>query len=304
MGLMVAIGLAEAISIVTVLETVAAVGTVLGVVGKVTGDKTLSMIGMGLAVVGGVGALAAGAFAGVGAVAEGAAGAAEGAAGAAEGVAGGVAGTTEFAAATADQALAAPDVFTQFGIVDPVNGNTIFLDKYGSNVASTTVSTPVAQSAAESSTTAVNPTLINGDVGYYSSTLNGGVGPAGGITGNNLANPNAVAGGANISVADTSGMFGDLIQYAGKNPVVAFGALQAGGSLLSGLTSTLTPAQVALANAQAEQAKTSAGLLAQQTANLAQPKAVATLPAVTGTPAPILTNGPPGLINSITGRPA
>jgi hypothetical protein len=101
-----------------------------------------------------------------------------------------------------------------------------------------------------------------------------------------------------------AGMLDKLIAYAGKNPVVAFGALQAGGSLLSGLTSTLTPAQVALANAQAEQAKTSAGLLAQQTANLAQPKAVATLPAVTGTPAPILTNGPPGLINSITGRPA
>lgn len=296
MGLMVAIGLAEAISIVTVLETVAAVGTVLGVVGKVTGDKTLSMIGMGLAVVGGVGALAAGAFAGVGAVAEGAGAAAEGAA---EGVAGGVAGTTEFAAASADQALAAPlaapDVFTQFGAVDPVNGNTIFADGFGrgGGAASTTASTPVAQVAADVSTTVTNPTLINGDV-VAASTASGAVAP------------NAVASGGVAPAGGTgiSGMFGDLVQYAGKNPVVAFGALQAGGSLLSGLTSTLTPAQVAYYTGAAEQAKTSAGLLAQQTANLAQPKAVATLPAVTGTPAPILTNGPPGLINSITGRPA
>ena len=46
------------ISVTTVLESVAVVGAVVGAVGAVTGNKTLGMIGLGLGLVGGVGALA------------------------------------------------------------------------------------------------------------------------------------------------------------------------------------------------------------------------------------------------------
>jgi hypothetical protein len=93
------------------------------------------------------------------------------------------------------------------------------------------------------------------------------------------------------------------------------GALQASGSLLSGLTSTLTPAQVAALQAQANANNAAAALTQQQTANLAMPKAVASSAPVTGTPGQIVpgaTNGvaQTGLINSapkvasVTGAPA
>ena len=93
-------------------------------------------------------------------------------------------------------------------------------------------------------------------------------------------------------------MLKSLLAFVGKNPVVALGALQAGGSLLSGLTSTVTPAQVTALNAQAAANDAAAALQKQQTANLAMPKAVASSAPVTGTPATLVPpNATPGFIN-------
>jgi hypothetical protein len=98
----------------------------------------------------------------------------------------------------------------------------------------------------------------------------------------------------------------NLSAFAKDNPLLAYGALQAGGSLLTGAFSTLTPAQVAALTAQASANDAAAALTRQQTANLAQPKAVASLAPVTGTPAPLV---PQGFINqpklpAVTGVPA
>ena len=85
------------------------------------------------------------------------------------------------------------------------------------------------------------------------------------------------------------------MDFVGKHPTLAFGALQAGGSLLSGMTSTLTPAQVSALQAQAAANNAAAALTQQQAANLAMPKAVASSAPVTGTPP--LVPGQQGLIN-------
>jgi hypothetical protein len=103
---------------------------------------------------------------------------------------------------------------------------------------------------------------------------------------------------------DTS-IFGSILDFAKKNPAVAMGVIQAGGSFISGMTSTLTPAQANAANAQAAANNAAAALTVQQTANLAMPKAVASSTPVTGTPAPLV---PQGLINqppkiNVTGAP-
>jgi hypothetical protein len=96
---------------------------------------------------------------------------------------------------------------------------------------------------------------------------------------------NITASGEASSSGSTNLGFGaSLLDFAKKNPVVALGALQAGGSLLSGAFSTLTPAQVAALNAQANSNDAAAALTKQQTANLAAPKAVASSAPVTGAP--------------------
>jgi hypothetical protein len=105
------------------------------------------------------------------------------------------------------------------------------------------------------------------------------------------------------------GIVGGLVNFAKTTGggLVGMGLIQAGGQLLSGLTSTLTPAQVALANAQAASNQAAANLTTQQQQNLAQPRAVASLAPVTGTPNTIITPPNAGIINgspvSITGVP-
>jgi hypothetical protein len=124
--------------------------------------------------------------------------------------------------------------------------------------------------------------------------------------------PDPLAAGGALK-ADTAtgggGTLSDIMGFVQKNPMLAYGALQAGGQFLSGLTSTITPAQVSALNAQAAANQAAANLTAQQTANLAGPKPVATLAPVTGTPNPILTPPTAGIINAaprvnVTGAPA
>jgi nuclear pore complex protein Nup62 len=104
------------------------------------------------------------------------------------------------------------------------------------------------------------------------------------------------------------GTLDGILEFANKNPAVTLGALQAGGSFLSGAFSTLTPAQVAAYNAQAAANQAAANLATQQTQNLAAPKAVASLTPVTGAPGPLVppTANPlapqvqlPGLMNNV-----
>jgi hypothetical protein len=103
------------------------------------------------------------------------------------------------------------------------------------------------------------------------------------------------------------GIFGSLLDFAKTNPAVAMGVIQAGGSFISGATSSLTPAQVTALNAQAAANNAAAALSTQQTANLAMPKAVASSTPITGSPAPLVLPGS-GLINqppktNVTGAP-
>jgi hypothetical protein len=119
----------------------------------------------------------------------------------------------------------------------------------------------------------------------------------------------------------SGGIFSSILGFTKSNPLLSYGLLQAGGSLLSGLTSTLTPAQVSALNAQASANNAAAALTAQQTANLAMPKSVASSAPVTGTPQTLVPGAAPaapttgqGLINQapaqapvpsqVTGAPA
>jgi hypothetical protein len=128
--------------------------------------------------------------------------------------------------------------------------------------------------------------------------------------------PGPDGAGAPAAATDNTSLVGSLLDFAKKNPVVALGALQAGGSLLSGLTSTLTPAQVTALNAQGAANNAAAALTQQQTANLNMPKSVASSAPVTGAPqtlVPGASSSAPaagqGLINqakapAVTGAPA
>ena len=117
-----------------------------------------------------------------------------------------------------------------------------------------------------------------------------------------------------VNSGSGSGILSSILGFAKNNSLVTYGALQAGGSLLSGLTSTLTPAQVAALNAQANANNAAAALTQQQTANLAMPKSVASSAPVTGKPqtlAPLpptppaggLINNPPAQQAQVTGGP-
>jgi hypothetical protein len=121
--------------------------------------------------------------------------------------------------------------------------------------------------------------------------------------------PGAVPGNApGTDAGGIGGAFGKLVDYVGQHPVVGLGALQAGGSLLTGAFSTLTPAQVALANAQASANDAAAAQQRLQTNNLQMPKAVASsvpvsgqaqlVPSPTTPPPPVaVPGGPAGFIN-------
>jgi hypothetical protein len=344
MGAIVAVGLATTISLTTVLESVAVVGAVLSVAGMVTKNKTLSMIGAGLGLVGGVGALASSALGGSAALfgatdAAGGAGAAASAGGSfAEGLtpatagtvggavdAGGFDATFGGAVSTAgDVAATTPDVLGQLSegpvvssASDPVAAsgpNAASADQMASgflkagDTAPTDITNLNTTANAEVNPTGT-PTTTAADASNASTTP-----PPATATGNTPLSPDSVSA-TNASdklISDASsgsggsgGVFSNLLGFVDKHPALAFGAVQAGGTFLSGLTSSLTPAQVAQLNAQAAQNQAAANLTNLQTSNLAMPKSVASLNPVTG-PTPSLV---PGFINSapkiaVTGAPA
>lgn len=319
MGLIVAVGLAEAITVVTVFESVAAVGAALSVVGMVTKNKTLSMIGAGLGLVGGIGALAAGAL-GAGAVAGGAAGAAGDTAAAAgtggfadADLAAGAAGFGDAAAGGADVAIGATDVGTAAtttpDVVGALAGGADPAAGLGAAPAVGAAADPAETLTLASETTDAADSVVPGTTGAADATGAssdliqtppappnnlGAVDPATGETITSAVDP---VTGKVVDVPSGSGTFDGILKFADAHPVVAFGAVQAGGSLLSGLTSTLTPAQVAALDAQAAANNAAAALTKQQQQNLAMPKAVASSTPVTGTPAALVPPGQTGFIN-------
>ena len=353
MGLAAAVGIAEvAFSVSAIMSSVAIVGAVVSVAGIITKNKTLSMIGMGLGLVGGIGALAssAGVFgaeiatsaADTAAVAgsSSASAAFEGAGVVAPDAIGSLSGTGATAAFDAGDAAiagASPAVSTATA------GTGTALDAAGTGTAAGQVPTAAADVPSEmryAFNTApapdpLNPSAaINPSGGAPTGAINtsGAAGapdaalPTPPVTPNNLGAVDPTTGETITSAVDPttgkiatipegdsgtgSGLLGKLVTYVGKNPVVAFGALQAGSSLLSGWTSTLTPAQVAQLNAQAASNQAAANFQNQQTANLQQPKAVASTSPVTGVPQSLIPPGSsPGFINNqaqhlVTGKVA
>ncbi|MDE2467143.1 MAG: hypothetical protein KGO02_26035 [Alphaproteobacteria bacterium] len=103
--------------------------------------------------------------------------------------------------------------------------------------------------------------------------------------------------------ATQPGSFGHLLAFAGKHQVVTYGVLQAGGALVSGLFSPVTPAQVNALNAQAAANRAGAALTQQEVANMKSGIPVATRSAstVTGKPQGLINTPPPSTAANVTG---
>jgi hypothetical protein len=349
MGLMVAVGVATTISVTSILETVAVVGAVVSVAGAVTKNKTLSMVGMGLGLVGGVGALASSALGGSAALfsagtdAAGATGDVAGVGASAAGDATAVAPDSvaslidpgEAAVDAADPLNAldttpvlsnAADVGADAGAAADVSPGAAGLDTTGASATDGEVLTDASGVTPAAGSPGAAPAAAAPDASTASATAGAPAGTpaATGTPGTVTASPTPVGSTgfadsleATKATSSTllpstsgggSGYLSQLTSYASQHPMVAFGAVQGVSSLLSGWTSSLTPAQVSQLNAQAAANQAAANFTDQQTANLQQPKAVATLAPVTGTPQQLVPNGGPGFINQqaqtlVTGKP-
>ena len=320
MGLAAAIGVAEvAFSVTAILESVTIVGAVLSVVGAVTKNPVLSKIGLVLGLVGGVGALASSEL-GIGSTAlfgtqvattaeEGASltagtvGAAADTAGGAAGLGasgGAIAGETGGAATTTLNAAgdvvingagAAPDLVGTLAQSDAA-------DLTGHLALSQTGDTSLAATALNS--TAANPTdaIATGASGAPAEATATGVAAT---TPSGVAADTFDTATADVANSGGGGFFSGLLKAVEAHPSLGLGVLQAGGNLLSGLTSTLTPAQVNALNAQAAQNEAASKFTALQTANVQSPKSQAFRTPVTGTPAPLVYSL--GLINTAPQSP-
>lgn len=335
---------AVGLTVVTALEVTAAVGATLAAVGAVTRDKGLQLAGTVIGAIGGIGGLAAGAgLLGADAASNaplfGPAPSAATADAASADTIGSVTGAAEdlptppvpldgappapdaVSPATADQVattvpegapLAPQDAATvqaqqalvpegsnAVGLSTSTSGNVQEVDGLGNTVPSTAATANAVQNPELGGSTGFSP-------GGASQSIPPGQGFLNDLTGNTVTGAQA---STNLGVMPQDpSTFGKLAAFADAHPTVAFGALQAGSSLLQGLTSTLTPAQVSALQAQAAANDAAAALTNQQRANLAQPKAVATSTPVTGTPAQLVAP-PAGFINQpklapVTGVPA
>lgn len=333
---------AVGLTVVTALEVTAAVGATLAAVGAVTRDKTLTLAGSVIGAIGGIGGLAAGAgLLGADAASNaplfGPAPSAATADAASADTIGSVTGAAEdlptppippdvVPPAAADQvaasaavpegtALAPQDAATVTGNVQAAQAsgtNEVGLSTQTSgNVQELTGLGNTVPSTASTANPSLNPEL-GGATGFSPGGASESIPPSQGfindLTGNTITGDPASNALGIKTPADPS-TFGKLAAFADAHPTVAFGALQAGSSLLQGLTSTLTPAQVSALQAQAAANDAAAALTNQQRANLAQPKAVATSTPVTGTPAQLVPTQPAGFINQpklapVTGVPA
>ncbi len=317
------VGVGIAATALTVgFTTIAAVGAVVGVVGQVTHNKVLSMVGLGLGAVGGIGALAAGAGllgSGAGLLGEApttAAAADAASAGTIDSVAassglGNASAAEEMlglpAAGSAEAGGAAADAASGLSLGDVTKGLDVakqILPADSSappDIGHATGSAGGANTSADALNAAELTKIQNAGGSLLNATP-----PAASVTGaasiTPLVPPPAAPGTGVVpdmnaaafkSSTDALGMkptdegggtFDGILKFANKNPVVALGALQAAGSMLSGFSNTVTPAQVNALNSQAAANDAATALVKQQTANLNMPKATAQSAPVTGAP--------------------
>lgn len=290
-----------ALTLTSALEIVGAVGATISAIGAVTGDKGLSMAGMIMGGIGGIGALAssAGLFGDAGSAPLFGSGTDVAAGSGWDNVAGGALDPSESVSVTglrdasaASGGGAGADAAAGAGAS---GGAEDLIGQY----TGTGIDVPSAQVSSGSqglvpsgmpSTTG----LLNTPTG--TATPPAAVSIAGGAPGAAVAAPTApgvVTPAAPVApvaaAASKGGMFGGLLDFANKNPVVALGVLQAAGSFISGATSTLTPAQVDALNAQASQNQAAADQTKKQNSNMAEP-------------IPVATRTPQGLLNTpVTG---
>jgi len=316
-------GIAE-ITVTTALEVVAAVGATVGAIGAVTGNKTLQMVGAGLGLVGGIGAIAssAGAF---GAAADSAGSVFGGSATAGDAAAGSV-GANSDVISTMSNASGIPGYTGAATNIDAATAaipNTSFSDAMASGAASS-LQGPSSDSSADTLTLGdSNPSAGASTANAASTPVNTTPAAAQAPGGFSLANPPPPSltvgadtpysslGASNIAGAGTGSTtpttLDGILNFVKQNQMLSYGIAQAAGSLISGATSTLTPAQVGALNSQAAANQAAANLTTMQTANLSQPRSIATLAPVTGAPQNIVTTPSAGMINSapaVTGAPA
>lgn len=336
---------AVGLTLVSALEVVAAVGATLGAIGTITRDKGLTMAGTVIGAIGAVGGLAAGAgLLGSAASSDaplfGAAPTASTADAASAGTVDFVTSAPESAAASGGVEAGTWDVPASVGSVDASGSITTQLASSAPVPIGSEMAAPDAAALKANTDTfigaatsdPVGQTAIAAPMGAPDSTATPLMGPqpsgsggglsdiwgSSGLTAQQAAMAKALPPGVSGPVLGSAAVAGEggsgiagaasgLLDFAQKNPVVALGALQSAGSLLSGLTSTVTPAQVTALNAQAAANDATAALTKQQTANLAMPKSVASSAPVTGAPASLVPQM--GMINQpkqvqVTGAPA
>ncbi len=327
------VGIAVTATALTVgFTTIAAVGAVVGVVGQVTHNKVLSMVGLGLGAVGGIGALAAGAgLLGSGAGLLGEAPTTAAAADAASaGTIDSVAASSGFSEGVDSAAELSKAAEIGAGTVADTGGIGLGDVTKGLDVAKQILpadanappdighATGSAGGNPDTSADALNAaqlTKIQGAGGSLENATSPVASPTGTASTTPLVPPPAAPGTGVVpdmsaaafkSSTDALGMkptdegggaFDGILKFANKNPVVALGALQAAGSMLSGFSNTVTPAQVNSLNSQAAANDAATALVKQQTANLNMPKAVASSAPVTGqaqlVPTPLRPTPPP-----------
>ena len=349
---------AGAVTAATAFGVVAAVGATVGAIGAVTKDKTLSEVGLAIGTVGGIGALAssAGLLAGdASSIFTPAASTADTSGAAVGTMATSTADTFDEAAPAAAASATSTSTGTLDYVAQQANGP-VDAGSWDTPAAATPTGTAAGTVAQDSTSPATasgslmnggsNAPIVQSDFAVTSETtpapapttaappttpanplpaaMQSGSDPAAGSgvtsTADTWAETNSgVAGTGNNPAAP--GLFANIAAFTKANPLLSYGAVQAAGSLLTGLTSTLTPAQVNALNAQANANNAAAALTQQQTAALAMPKAVASSASVTGTPQTLVpgasSSAPPptvaaspGLINQapasapVTGVPA
>lgn len=293
-----------ALTLGTAMTAVATVGAVVGAVGAVTGNKDLSMAGMVLGGIGGIGSLAAsaGLFG-------------------AEAASSSMFGDWSGAGADALAPVMSTPMNASMAAFDPLASvastpiNAAFAQDYSGMVdtlgnLTDVVSTPspvnIANSPAIAGTqpapSAPTKSLINdlkvpdlGSVGGDQKTTAGGF-PANPKPGDTWAGENGkqfVHNGRNWE--PDLGFFEKMT----STPMGQYGMLQAGGSLISGLFDETEPAQIEALKAQAEANRISTAAAQAQLKNMNSPIPVARRVApvaVTGAPAP-------GMINTtVTGQ--
>lgn len=313
----------------TALTAVAAVGATLGAIGAVTGDKTLSTIGMITGAVGGIGALAANAgLFGASATTE------------------SLFGPSSTAASGADASLTAAghsalqtaassandDIISSLGSFKPDMTLPSF-DAGTSAVAGSASSdlSGLLSSSADPATAAarLNPTPSGVTFPSTSVSAPGGMPTAdASVSASALPTTSAPAAPtADVTGAPSVGMpknptlgqsftgaDGETYKYTGagstgweqqkgffenlvSSPSGQLGMLQAGGSLISGFFDPVKPAQVDALNAQAAVNRAAANLSTTQQTNMAAP-----IPVATRAQQPQVTGAPQGLINNPVNR--